>query len=88
MRCWQNWVPDHDSWLPVMVSLWMPESQPQQVGGVVLQLEEQEVKVLQRRRSCHREPKLDIGGAGREVALRGAELLCGRNGSVGEARHG
>lgn len=26
MRCWQNWVRDDDSWLPVVVSYLLPES--------------------------------------------------------------
>ena len=26
MRCWQNWAPDDNSWLPVVVSHLLPES--------------------------------------------------------------
>jgi hypothetical protein len=55
----------------------------QQVGLVVLEGGEQEVKVLQRRRAGHREAEIDLGGAAGQVVLGVADLLEGWHRSVG-----
>jgi hypothetical protein len=34
VRCWQNWVPDDGSWLPVVVSHLLPESGQAEWRGI------------------------------------------------------
>jgi hypothetical protein len=60
----------------------------QQVGRVVLQGKDQEVKVLQGGGAGHREAEVDLGGAAGQVALGVADLLGGGNRSMGQTRHG
>jgi hypothetical protein len=59
----------------------------QQVGIVVLELQEQEVEVLQRGRRRHRKAQLDAGGLGGQVTFSGVELLRGGDLAVGDPWH-
>jgi hypothetical protein len=59
----------------------------QQVGVVVLEFQEQKVEVLQRCRSCHREPQLDVGGLAGEFPFRLLDLLQGGDLSVSDPWH-